>query len=115
MDDDGPIHCQSLSIRSGKYDDKQFFQHIFKQTQRPKQPKPPGGTVGHIRPHVEDLIACPQIQRPSRNDRGHIVDVTEGAHLLAVAEDCPGTARTGIKPMWIYELYELVQNYVMGP
>ena len=36
-----------------------------------------------------DLIARTQIQRPSRDDRRNIVDVTEGAELFTAAEDGP--------------------------
>mmetsp|Transcript_43643 Transcript_43643/g.88030 ORF Transcript_43643/g.88030 Transcript_43643/m.88030 type:complete len:670 (+) Transcript_43643:406-2415(+) len=41
---------------------------------------------------VEDLVPCSGHQWASRDRRGDVVDVAEGAHLLAVAEDRQGLA-----------------------
>ena len=51
----------------------------------------PSDAVGHIRTHVEDLVARAVLQRSPRQDGRHVVDVTEGAQLLTAPEDRPKT------------------------
>ena len=58
------------------------------------QPKSASHTVGHICPHIEDLIPRTQIQRAAGDDRSYVVDVAKGSDLLPVAEDGPGTSHT---------------------
>ena len=58
-----PFIAEDYPFAQGNMISNNFFSTFSNKANSPNspnRPKPPGGTVGHIRPHVEDLIACPQ-------------------------------------------------------